>query len=188
MIHSVLNIKPTSDTAFNFYKNHSTYHKGDSGLDLFLLEDIEIKCGDSKIIDLGIQCQMVEKNNNKTSEDVSYYLYPRSSMSKYPLILGNHVGIIDGGYRGNIKACIKYIITSEILEKILKSNKDSDINSTYEIPSLLLKKGERLFQLCSRNLEPFDIKIVEDLSVTQRGIGGFGSTDTLNRNNIIFPN
>ena len=36
---------------------------------------------------------------------VSYYLYPRSSVStKTPLRLANSVGIIDSGYRGNIKA------------------------------------------------------------------------------------
>ena len=36
--------------------------------------------------------------NNKTS----YYLYPRSSISKTPLIQTNSVGIIDKDYRGNV--------------------------------------------------------------------------------------
>ena len=40
-------------------------------------------------------------NNDK---NIGYYLYPRSSISKTPLILANSVGIIDSGYRGNIKA------------------------------------------------------------------------------------
>ena len=67
---------------------------------LYVLEDIQIKIGETIFIDLGIQCEMV--NNDK---NIGYYLYPRSSISKTPLILANSVGIIDSGYRGNIKAC-----------------------------------------------------------------------------------
>ena len=42
-----------------------------------------------------------EKKNNW--EPTGYYSYPRSSISKTPLLLANNVGIIDSGYRGNIK-------------------------------------------------------------------------------------
>ena len=34
----------------------------------------------------------------------SYYLYPRSSISKTPLRMSNSTGIIDAGYRGEIIA------------------------------------------------------------------------------------
>ena len=35
--------------------------------------------------------------NSKENKNISYYLYPRSSISKTPLILANQVGIIDAG-------------------------------------------------------------------------------------------
>ena len=45
---------------------------------------------------------------------VGYYLYSRSSTgSKTPLRLSNSVGIIDSGYRGNIKACFDNINNSD---------------------------------------------------------------------------
>ena len=36
------------------------------------------------------------------SNGLAYQIYPRSSLSKYPIMLANHVGIIDSGYRGNL--------------------------------------------------------------------------------------
>ena len=115
-----LNIKYISNIAKEYYNNHNFYHKGDSGLDLFILEDIEISLGETKFIDLGIQCQMIENLDNINLNDVSYFLFPRSSFSKYPLIMGNHVGIIDSSYRGNIIACVKYILDDNNIKKILR--------------------------------------------------------------------
>ena len=178
-----LYIKLISDNSENYYRNHNFFHKGDSGLDLFLLEDIEISLGETKFIDLGIQCQMVEKNEELdyvNPIDVSYYLYPRSSFSKYPLIMGNHVGIIDSSYRGNIIGCVKYILDEYNIKKICENitDKNKSGNDIYNnIPKLRIPAGTRLFQICSGNLEPFDIKIVEELTTTSRGSGGFGSTN-----------
>lgn len=191
-----LNIKPVSDIAESYYKNHTHFHKGDSGLDLYLLEDFEISLGETKFIDLGIQCQMVEKKENLSYvnfNDVSYYLYPRSSFSKYPLIMGNHVGIIDSSYRGNILACVKYLPhENELktlisnLERVILNNKYHSevayVDKSYEsmiddIPKLKIEAGTRLFQICSGDLEPFDFKLVDELPSTSRGSGGFGSTN-----------
>ena len=44
------------------YNNHSTYHEGDAGLDLFILKREVIKPGETKLIDLGIKCQNKEIN------------------------------------------------------------------------------------------------------------------------------
>ena len=46
---------------------------------------------------------------NKDEKNVSYYLYPRSSIIKTPLRMSNSVGIIDAGYRGNIIGCVDNI-------------------------------------------------------------------------------
>ena len=52
-------IKPTNVSVSQYYLSHSTYNEGDSGLDLFVPEDITIACGETKFIDLQIKCEMV---------------------------------------------------------------------------------------------------------------------------------
>ena len=180
----ILLIKPTNEIAKKFYINHQTYHDGDSGLDLFILEDITISLGQTLFVDLGIQCEMLEECNNSSHnnyKNVSYYMYPRSSFSKHPLILGNHQGIIDAGYRGNIKAAIKYLPHDNEIHKIIDLLLDFDNSEKKNImdnlPKYTIRAGTRLFQICSNNLEPFNFKVVDVLSNTSRGDGGFGSTD-----------
>ena len=162
-MNTILLIKPTNKTALELYSNHSHYHPGDSGLDLYILEDIDISPGETKLVDLGIQCEMLQNTNN-----LSYYLYPRSSISKTPLIMANHVGIIDAGYRGNIKVALKYIPTQKDLLDLCYNK---IFHSKYTI-----KAGTRLVQICSPNLSPFDFKLTDTLSETSRSTGGFGST------------
>tara|TARA_A100001015_G_scaffold314924_1_gene425543 strand:+ start:3751 stop:4365 length:615 start_codon:yes stop_codon:yes gene_type:complete len=156
---NTLLIKPENENVKSYYKNHSSYNEGDSGLDLFVPEDIEIKCGETVFVDLQIKCELLDKEN----KNISYYLYPRSSISKTPLILANSVGIIDAGYRGNIKAAVKYIPS------------DDDIRYN-DRPTYTIKKGTRLFQLCSPDLKELKFKLTNTLSETSRGEGGFGST------------
>jgi dUTP pyrophosphatase len=88
-----------------------------------------------------------------------YYMYPRSSISKTPLMLANHTGIIDSGYRGNLIAAVRYL--------------PSTGNNTYEA-----EKDTRLFQICHPQLCPIYVVLVDEtqLSLTERGSGGFGST------------
>jgi len=83
-----------------------------------------------------------------------FFLLPRSSISKTPLRLSNSIGLIDAGYRGEIIACCDNI-----------SEKD-----------FVIEKGRRLFQVMSITGDPLELKIVNKLSVSSRGDGGFGST------------
>ena len=144
----------TNSSSYAYYESHSTFHEGDAGLDLFVLEDIQIKAGEVKFVDFGISCQMVEEDKDGTKKHVSYFLYPRSSISKTPLILANSVGIIDSAYTGSIIAALRNV----------------------GVVDYTLKAGQRLVQICARNLEPFKTEIVEELRKTSRGNGGFGST------------
>lgn len=144
-------LKPTSDELFNVYKGHTHYNPGDSGIDLFIPEDIIIKGGETVIIDLGVKCEAINDNGN----GCSYYLYPRSSICRTPLRLSNSVGIIDRGYRGNIKAAF-----------------DNIKGDTFKI-----NKGERLVQICAPDLSPIVLSVTDTLSEPEgRGEGGFGST------------
>ena len=95
-----------------------------------------------------------------------YYLYPRSSLSKTPLRLSNHVGIIDSGYRGPIIG---------MFDAIRSNGQDPDAY-------YLAKPLDRLVQICAPTLCPIFVEIVaseEELGQpTERNTGGFGSTNT----------
>lgn len=144
-------IKCDNDAIKKLYENHSSYHEGDAGLDVFCPEDIIIPANSLGKINLGICGEALD---NSRMNGLSYYLYPRSSIVKTPLRLANSVGIIDRGYRGNLMGCFDNI-----------SNED-----------YLVEKGTRLLQICSPNLETITFSLTDELSETTRGAGGYGST------------
>ena len=139
-------IKPLSLEVKKMYEEHSHFHDGDAGLDLFVIHELTIQPGESAFIHLQISC---ENLNSKP-----FLLMPRSSISKTPLRLSNSIGLIDGGYRGEIIAAVDNI---------------KDI--PYKV-----NPGQRLFQLVAMDGSPIHFRIVEELSETVRGSGGFGST------------
>ena len=139
-------IKPHNVTALKFYRNHGHFHDGDAGLDLYVLEDIHFEPGETKAIKLGISCE--------PEDGIAYYLFPRSSISKTPLRMANSIGLIDGGYRGEIMA--------------ICDNIKSEVYTA--------EKGQRLFQLVATDSSPIQYELVKELEMTTRGIGGFGST------------
>jgi dUTP pyrophosphatase len=142
-----INIQIIDPSLVEYYKERSNYNT-DSGYDLYCSETVTVQPHSVGTLDFKIRCS---PNFQRVS---GYYLYPRSSISKTPLMMANSVGIIDYGYRGNIMA--KVYNTSD---------------QVYEV-----KKGERLFQLCMASLEPFNVAFVTELDKTERGEGGFGST------------
>ena len=139
-------IRPHNDLAKKFYQNHGHFHIGDAGLDLYILEDISFEPGETKLIKLGISCE--------PEDGSAYYLFPRSSISKTPLRMSNSIGLIDGGYRGEIMAMC-----------------DNIKNITYKA-----EKGQRLFQLVATDSSPINYELVDNLGNSTRGDGGFGST------------
>ena len=149
-------IKLLSERVREFYENHETYHEGDAGLDLFIPEDTLVKAHSSVIINLQIACEgfKFEPKHLIPKIPVSFYVYPRSSITKTPLRMANCVGIIDSGYRGPIMCALDNI---------------SDIE-------YVVKRGTRLVQICGPTLEPVTFKLKAELSSTTRGSGGFGST------------
>jgi dUTP pyrophosphatase len=81
-------------------------------------------------------------------------LFPRSSVSKTCLSLANSVGVVDSGYRGEIM--FKYRNTGE--------------------PNDLYRSGDRIGQLMILPYPTVELIEVDELSTTERGKGGFGST------------
>lgn len=136
-----------------FYVNGSKNYNTDCGFDLFCSEDQTIyKNTFSNKVNLQVKCQMINDDNIY----VGYKLYPRSSMgSKTPLRLSNSVGIIDPDYTGFIMGLV-----------------DNLSQNDYNI-----KRGDRLFQLVSFDGLPIVCEYAENLEKTERGSGGFGSTN-----------
>lgn len=83
-------------------------------------------------------------------------LFPRSSNSKTDLYLTNHVGVIDSGYRGEIM--FKYRGIRGLLD------------------AKVYRKDERVGQLIILPYPQIELVESDELSETERGDGGFGST------------
>lgn len=90
-----------------------------------------------------------------------YYadLRPRSSISKYDLVLANSIGTIDADYRGELILKFKHTIDCD-----LESLKEYDV-------------GDRIAQLVILPYPKVSFVEVDELSDTERGTGGFGSTN-----------
>ena len=94
-----------------------------------------------------------------------YYadLRPRSSISKYDLVLANSVGTIDSDYRGELILKFKPSVYFGV-------NRGDDDGVMYDV-------GDRIAQLVILPYPKVSFVEVDELSETERGTGGFGSTN-----------
>lgn len=80
-----LKVLPLKEEAKSLYEGHGTFHDGDSGLDLFIIDECTISPGETKFLKLGFAASMC----NGEGKAVSWLVLPRSSISKTPLRLAN---------------------------------------------------------------------------------------------------
>jgi dUTPase len=121
---------------------------------------------------LAVQKERQYSEFGYTDIDYDILAFPRSSVSKYNLVLANCIGLIDADYRGEVLLRFKYIWqpedykirTDNLIEGIVNSNK-------------LYKKGDKVCQLKVTRVEDVEFILVNELDSTTRGEGGFGSTD-----------
>ena len=142
---------------------HPIINRNDAGVDIYFPEDVFFEPKSQVRVGLGIHCSVIKKTvislpsggGSTLIEPCSFFLLPRSSISKTPLRVSNSIGLIDAGYRGELQAP---------LDNISEEN-------------YLVKEGTRLFQIVNPGLTTFSsINVVDKLSETDRGEGGFGST------------
>lgn len=98
-------------------------------------------------------------------------IYPRSSLSNYDLVLSNHVGVIDSGYRGEIK--FRFKRTKPEIESYVDI--DGDIGHRFT-SAKVYKVGDRIGQLIVQPVPTIEFEEVSELSSSDRGLGGFGSS------------
>lgn len=127
-----------------------TYAKsGDAGMDLIATSIIS-ETPSQITYGLGIALEI--------PEGFVGLVFPRSSIRKTRLQLSNSVGVIDSGYRGELQATFNKITTTI-------ENQKNDY-----------KVGDRVCQIMIIPYPQIQFEETDDLSDTERGKGGFGST------------
>lgn len=123
--------------------------EGAAGMDLCaaISEPLELKPMDRKLVPTGIKIEL--------EHGYEAQIRPRSGLSiKHGITLINCVGTVDEDYRGEV--CVPMVNLS---------------SETY-----FIQPQERIAQMVINKVERVDVKVVETLSETERGSGGFGST------------
>jgi dUTP pyrophosphatase len=119
---------------------------GDAGMDLVATEVID-GYGFSVTYGTGLAMEI--------PEGYVGLVFPRSSIRKYDISLTNCVGVIDSGYRGEIQATFR---------------KEAGI------PSKRYDVGDKIAQMIILPYPSIQFIETDELSDTERGAGGFGST------------
>lgn len=126
-------------------------HKSDAGLDL-TATDITLEpndCGQTVVVyHCGLAVEIPEGHVG--------LLFPRSSIAKKSIFMTNAVGVIDSGYRGEIMA---------------------KMHVTTDAAPAVYKVGEKFAQLIVMPIPEITVSEVAELSESDRGENGFGSSD-----------
>lgn len=126
---------------------------GDAGLDLTAVSYNYKKDIDCHIYGTGIAVEI--------PEGYVGLVYPRSSNRKTDAYMTNHVGVIDSGYRGEIMVSFK--------TRDYKEGQSQQLFKPYKV-------GDKIAQLIIVPYPKIEFKVVDELSSTERGEGGHGST------------
>ena len=149
----IVNIRRISDTAITPVKSHTQ----DACFDLFANEDVVLKYGETRVVPTGIAIELPD----------GYYadVRPRSGITSKSA-LRVHLGTIDSNYRGDI-GIICENASHRKLASMNHMNTDIEIN-----------RGSKIAQLLIQKLPEIELVEVNELSDSERGINGFGSTGT----------
>ena len=121
---------------------------GDAGLDLISAEDATLAPGERQAISTGIALAI--------PDGYAGFVLPRSGRAlKEGLGVANSPGLIDSGYRGEVKV---------IVVNLDPANK------------IAIQRGEKIAQLVVQRVEHATLVEVTELPDSERGMGGFGST------------
>lgn len=122
-------------------------HEGDSGMDLYSVEETELKPGETKAVKTGLQISM--------PKGFEAQVRPKSGLAlNHGITVLNTPGTIDSGYRGEIKV----------------------IMANFGKQAYKVEKGKKIAQMVIARVEEAEIQESEELDQTTRNQGGFGST------------
>lgn len=123
-------------------------YDGDAGLDLYALEPAALGPGERASVRTGIAVEVPEGHAG--------LVLPRSGLAaRHGIALVNAPGLIDAGYRGEVKVLL--------------------LNTDPAAP-FAIAPGERIAQLVLVPVEVSRVTEVDELALSERGAGGFGSS------------
>lgn len=135
-------------------------YQGDSGVNIIFPLNQKLSINKVAKVNLGVACEMIPHTEGLSK---GFRLVPRSSMSNTPLSLANSEGIFDAAYRGPVIAA-------------LRCHVDADCETTMTEGYFEVKSGTSVVQIVHADMLPIKIEVVNELSSTERGANGFGST------------
>lgn len=123
-------------------------YEGDAGLDLYALDAVTLAPGERASVSTGIAVEIPQGQAG--------LVLPRSGLAaRHGIALVNAPGLIDAGYRGEVQVLLL----------------NTDRGEPFTISS-----GERIAQLVLVRIETPDVAEVQELALSERGMGGFGSS------------
>ncbi len=123
-------------------------YPGDAGLDLYAVEEAVLGPGERSSVGTGIAVEIPDGQAG--------LVLPRSGLAaRHGIALVNAPGLIDSGYRGEIR--------------VLLLNTDREAAFT-------VARGERIAQLVLVRVQTPEVVEVDELALSERGAGGFGSS------------
>ena len=157
---------------------------GSACFDLTSVEDIYVEAQQNKAVGTGLVFEV--------PDGYKLSILPRSGISlKTPLMVANSPGCCDSDFRGEVKVIIRnnsqmyqltkpnnqYFTVDGRTETMSKEEmKEQGYSQSIPWPTFKIKKGERIAQGCIEVVQKATFEVVEEVSETDRGEGGMGST------------
>lgn len=146
-------------------------HPDDSGMDVYAVDDYVIHPGETKLIPTGIKVAV--------PNGYEIQIRPKSGRAlKTKMRIANSIGTVDAGFRGELQVIIENI--EPPIKDITYDFDDSGrpiITSILRGSDMTIGKGEKFAQLVLMEVPKAVLFQVENLDDTERGNGGFGSTN-----------
>jgi dUTP pyrophosphatase len=126
-------------------------YDGDAGLDLAACDEVRLGPGERALVGTGLAVAI--------PEGYAGFVQPRSGLAaRHGIAVVNSPGLIDSGYRGEIKVVLL----------------NTDRERTF-----VAEPGERIAQLVVLPVPELAVREVDELSASERGVRGFGSSQTV---------
>ncbi len=123
-------------------------YEGDAGVDLAACETVQLAPGERAIVGTGLAVAI--------PEGYAGFVQPRSGLAdRHGISIVNAPGLIDSGYRGEIKVILL---------------------NTDRSASFLVEPGMRIAQLVVLPVPEIDLVESDELPATERGVRGHGSS------------
>jgi dUTP pyrophosphatase len=129
---------------------------------------IDLKCGERMLVHTGLYIEL--------PEGYEAQVRPRSGLAlKHGITVLNTPGTIDHDYRGEVCVILANMGCGQFNSTVSTTDPYNEEKWNVSGP-FLIKNGDRIAQMVINKYEKAEFELVDDLSETERGSGGFNST------------